>query len=226
MGKENLREIIGYPGYLMDIADGTIWSYHDKKRKIAVRKRCSGCVVVSLQKQGKAHTLNYYRLWYACRNNISIDKIPKTLCVRRMDDGSLVLCHNKDLYENMIQKKNEALAKSRDEHFLRKEAELQLMRRLYESKDKKELVSYANGLRENISSWYSKKFGVKIETSLLLFDAALDRMVASTEHPSSMITDISAGIRGLMRKEAAKNRRMALTEYNDVIMYSRKWEKK
>ncbi|MBQ3700921.1 MAG: hypothetical protein II886_13615 [Prevotella sp.] len=221
----NLREVIGYPGYLMDITDGSVWSYRNGKRKLSIYKRPNGCLVVTLQQQGKNHVLQWYRLWYAVRNNIPVHQIPKQLCVRLTDDGSLVLRNPAGLYTNMMQKKRDRLIATRSEVFRRKEHELQLMRRVYETGDRKELQEYCEGLREGTIRWYSVKHNLKTDSARLLFDAALERMILSLDAPSSLITDITANLRFLMRKEAAKNRAVSfesLREYQDAIQYSRK----
>lgn len=221
----NLREVIGYPGYLMDIEDGSVWSYRNGKRKLSIYKRPGGCLVITLQQQGRNHVLQWYRLWYACRNNISIHQIPKKLCVRLTDGGSLKLCSTYDLYQDMMKKKTEQLIRSRQKVFQRKEYELQLMHRTYETGDRKELLEYCEGLREDTIQWYSVKHNLKLESARLLFDAALERMVFSLSAPSSLITDITANLRLLMRKEAAKHRAVSfesLQEYQDAIQYSRK----
>ena len=84
----DLRKIIGYPGYLMDVDDGTVWSYLHGKRALKVIEHSDGTKVVRMSCDGKSSQLTLYRLWYACLHNIHVKSIPKCLCVRFIQPGN------------------------------------------------------------------------------------------------------------------------------------------
>lgn len=212
--------VIGFPGYLMDVDDGTVWSFINGKHAVKVSERCNGTKVIHLYCNGKHHTLMWYRCWYACRHNIPISRIPKGLCVRLIQPGNeLQLCTSQDLYQIMMEKKNAQLAATRDDIIRRKLYELELMRRTYDTGDVSELAWYVETLREDAVHWYSVKHNVKEDKARLLFDASAERLLESINRPSSTVTEITAGMRLLMRKEAAKTKAVHLQEYLDVLQF-------
>lgn len=216
----DLRKIIGFPGFLMDVDDGTVWSFRNGKHAVKVNERSNGTKVVHLYCNGEHHTLMWYRLWYACRHNISISSIPAELYVRLIQPGHVLeLCTKRDMWQNMMEKKNALLAADRDGIIRRKLYELELMRRTYDTGDVSELAWYMETLREDAVHWYIKRYNVKEDSAQLFFDAAVERLLGGLGCPSSLITEITAGLRGLMRKEAARTRAVHRQEYLDALHF-------
>lgn len=216
----DLRKVIGFPGYLMDVDDGTVWSYINGKRALKVSDRVNGTKVVNLCRDGKRHTVMYYRLWYACRHNIPISRIPADLHVTVVQPGNeLRLCTKRDQWQDMMTKKNARLAATRDYVFRRRLYELLLMQNTYKTGDVTEMARYVETLREESVNRYVRKYNVRKDAASLLFDAASERLIESLKKPSSLVIDITGCMRGLMRKEAAKTKAVHLQEYLDVLRF-------
>lgn len=216
----DLRKVIGFPGYLMDVDDGTVWSYIGGRHALKPHERANGTKVVHLSCNGKHHTVMYYRLWYACRHNIPIGRIPTTLYVKHIQPGNVLqLCTRQDIYQDMMAKKNAQLAIGREDLFKRKLHELLLMQRTYDTGDWRELMEYADSLRDDTIRWYSHKYNVKEDAACLLFDAAVERLIVSLKKPHSMVTDITGNLRGLMRKESARTKAIHMQEYLGALHF-------
>lgn len=216
----DLRKVIGFPGYLMDVDDGTVWSFINGKHAVKIQERANGSKVVHLYCDGKHKTLMWYRLWYACRHNIAISRIPSDLFVRLIRPGNeLALCTKQDLCQIMREKRNAQIAAKRDDIICRKLYELELMRRTYNTGDVSELTWYVETLREDAVHWFSVKYNVKEDVAQLAFDAAVDRMLGGLDNPYSLISEITAGLRGLMRQEKEKTKAVHLQEYLDVLRF-------
>ena len=216
----DLRKIIGYPGYLMDVDDGTVWSYLHGKRALKVIEHSDGTKVVRMSCDGKSSQLTLYRLWYACLHNIHVKSIPKCLCVRFIQPGNeLRLFYRHELTQFMIEEKQARLTAERFDLIRRKIYELELMQRTYKTGDWHELAAYTETLREDAIRWFHFRFGSSKDHAAQYFDTAVGRMIDNLDKPYSTVTDITACLHRRMRDAHAETKAVHLQEYLDVLRF-------
>lgn len=216
----DLRKVIGFPGYLMDVDDGTVWSFINGKRALKVIEHSDGTKVVRLSCDGKSSEFTLYRLWYACWHNIHVKSIPKCLCVRLIHPGNeLRLFYRHELTQFMIEEKQARLTAERFDLIRRKIYELELMQRTYKTGDWHELAAYIETLREDAIRWHCRRFGSSKDHASQYFDTAVGRMTDNLDNPHSTITDITAYLHRRMRDVCAETKDTRLQEFLDVLQF-------
>lgn len=216
----DLRKVIGFPGYLMDVDDGTVWSFINGKRALKVIEHSDGTKVVRLSSDGKSSEFTLYRLWYACWHNIHVKSIPKCLCVRLIQPGNeLRLFYRHELTQFMIEEKQARLTAERFDLIRRKIYELELMQRTYKTGDWHELAAYIETLREDAIRWHCRRFGSSKDHASQYFDTAVGRMTDNLDNPHSTITDITAYLHRRMRDVCAETKDTRLQEFLDVLQF-------
>lgn len=216
----DLRKVIGFPGYLMDVDDGTVWSFINGKRALKVTEHADGTKVVRLSCDGKSSEFTLYRLWYACWHNIHVKSIPKCLCVRLIHPGNeLRLFYRHELTQFMIEEKQARLTAERFDLIRRKIYELELMQRTYKTGDWHELAAYIETLREDAIRWHCRRFGSSKDHASQYFDTAVGRMTDNLDNPHSTITDITAYLHRRMRDVCAETKDTRLQEFLDVLQF-------
>lgn len=216
----DLRKVIGFPGYLMDVDDGTVWSFINGKRALKVSEHSDGTKVVRLSCDGKSSQFTLYRLWYACWHNIHVKSIPKCLCVRLIHPGNeLRLFYRHELTQFMIEEKQARLTAGRFDLIRRKIYELELMQRTYKTGDWHELAAYIETLREDAIRWHCRRFGSSKDHASQYFDTAVGRMTDNLDNPHSTITDITAYLHRRMCDVCAETKDTHLQEYLDVLQF-------
>lgn len=219
----HLKEIKGFPFYLMDISDGNVYSFRNGEKMLKGHVRADGRKDFSLMDtEGKKRTIMQNRLWYACMHNIEIDHIPDSLNVVNVN-GKLELIDKQSLWNIMHKKKSEQSRNIRLEMLDRKEHEINLVRECYLSGDHTEVLRYCESLREEHCVWFSKKYRVIRETAEEIFGCALEHMITLIDSPSSMICELTYGMKGLMRKEYDKRKKtkaLSIERYFDLIKRS------
>lgn len=216
----DLRKVIGFPGYLMDVDDGTVWSFINGKRALKVIEHSDGTKVVRLSCDGKSSEFTLYRLWYACWHNIHVKSIPKCLCVRLIHPGNeLRLFYRHELTQFMIEEKQARLTAERFDLIRRKIYELELMQRTYKTGDWHELAAYIETLREDAIRWHCRRFGSSKDHASQYFDTAVGRMTDNLDNPHSTITDITAYLHRRMRDVCAETKDTRLQEFLDVLRF-------
>ena len=210
----HLKEIKGFPFYLMDVSDGNVYSFRNGEKMLKGHVRADGRKDFSLMDtEGKKRTIMQNRLWYACMHNIEIDHIPDSLNVVNVN-GKLELIDKQSLWNIMHKKKSEQSRNIRLEMLDRKEHEINLVRECYLSGDHTEVLRYCESLREEHCVWFSKKYRVIRD---------LEHMITLIDSPSSMICELTYGMKGLMRKEYDKRKKtkaLSIERYFDLIKRS------
>lgn len=221
MCEVSLKKIIGFPGYAVDIDKGRVYSYMKSvKKEMKPWKTLRGRLVIGLTKDGKRRNVSLLRVWCCAAYGLDYFKLPKDVRVLKGDDGRPYLGTIADVARKSVQSRVKAIARYRLQIINRKISELMLMRDYYTTGDRKPVLLYVEAIRKNMIIWYSRYYGVSMETSEFVFEAAAQAFVSRIEVADSQILDIMLYVKHLMVTEHSRlrheHRCATKEEYNRI----------
>lgn len=193
------KEIKGFPGYLMNPKTEEVISMRQGIRILQVTVR-SNVPMVTLYRDNRQRAVSLNRLVYAVQNNIDYDIIPQDVFVIRKEDGSFSLSNASDMVRFPQVSSRKDRSENRLQYIDRKIERLQIMRRLYESGDYKEAVSYIERYRKYLIDIFIRRHNCKYERAELVYSEAVEAFVRNVQMKSSQVTDMVEYVRGLMSK--------------------------
>jgi hypothetical protein len=201
-----LKEIIGFPYYMMDVETGNLYSCFDGLRELGARKKGSDKLWYSLRRDGCTFSFSQNRLWYAALNDIPVDRIPRYVQVKRTEDGQFHLMSYRERAEHMNKVMAENSTKNRMAILERRAKEIGILMRCYESSNYKEAYEYIMGIKKEIIARYRRSYGGNSDTAQALFDVAVDLMMSRLRLPSCRMSDLTNNVIKNMHKEHEKMR--------------------
>ena len=198
----NLKEVIGFPFYLMDVDTGQLFSFFNGMREVKGRKKGNSEVRwFSLRREdGVIFYLSQNRLWYAVKNSISVDRIPTDVKVTRTKDGEFRLMNNREWAEQLNKDKAVKAESNRIALLERRAMEIGILIRCYETGDYKEAYEYLMSIKEACIVRYRLSYGGRSEDIQNLWEVAIDMMMSRLRLPSCRMSDFTNNVIKNMHK--------------------------
>ena len=205
----NLKEIIDFPFYMMDIDTGQLFSFFNGMREVKGRKKDNTEVrwFCLRRKDGVMCYMSRNRLWYAAQNSISVVRIPSNLKVTRTNDGEFHLLSNREWAEQLNKDKAIKASSNRIALLERRAMEIGILIRCYESGNCKEAYEYLMSIKETCIVRYQRSYGGRSEDIELLYEVAIDMIMTRLKLPSCRMSDFTNNVIKNMHKEHERMRK-------------------
>jgi len=204
--------LVGFPGYSVDVATGTVYGIRNKPLKImGVRLKLSDSHHVR-------HKFSVARIVWAAKNGIDPRQIPSDICFKRNKDGTIAIHYVKDYCTEVCHRNNSLLITTREQRTTRAVKEGDLLLRYYRNGERQELVKYLILQHEPLATYLHQYKGISPQRAQDIALAAIDHYCQMLERGTLAVTQLTGNLRRhcntILRNENREK------YFNDKIIYN------
>lgn len=197
-----LREIKGFPNYMLNADTGEIISKLTRNTTLKVRQiHNRPSMGVQMIQDGKRRWIYYNRLMYAIRHGIGYDDIPEGMFIVKDDEGELKVITKSQQVEFANNYVKAARRRERLKRIDDRIHELEIMRRAYSKGGNHiEAAQYIESRKTLLICHHQKRYHVSRQHAEDIYALALERMIDRINDPDSQVLELTISMMGLMNK--------------------------
>ena len=197
-----LREIKGFPNYMLNADTGEIVSKLTRGTTLKVRQIPNRpSMGVQMIQDGKRRWIYYNRLMYAIEHGIGYDDIPEDMFIVKDEEGELKVITKSQQVEFANNYVKAARRRERLKRIDDRIHELEIMRRAYSKGGNHiEAVQYIESRKLLLISHHQKRYHLSRQHAEDCYALALEWMIDRINDPESQVLELTVSMMGLMNK--------------------------